>query len=310
MKYIDGEAIRSALPFSRWVDLIEEALLLEAGKDYMMPQRTHVNFDNNTLLFMPCIAKKYFSTKVLSLYPDNPRAGKAALHGLVILNDRKDGKALAVLDGTTLTAMRTAAVGSFAVRHLSPAGAKRLGIAGLGVQGMHQAIFACSERVIDEVTIFDKNRDLYSSFISRFNNEYPSIKIRSAGSSRELCENADIIITATNSTSPVLPDDEELLRDRTIIGIGSYKEEMREFPDALYKIAGCIYLDSMHAIKESGDLIHPLSYGLIKKTDLLFAGELLKGNKQEGPLMVFKSVGSALFDLMGAVLVYETLYMS
>jgi ornithine cyclodeaminase/alanine dehydrogenase-like protein (mu-crystallin family) len=310
MEYIDGKAIKSALPYSRWVDLIEEAFLLDGEKDYMMPERSHVNFDNNTLLLMPCIAKKYFSTKVVSLYPHNPRAGKAALQGLVILNDRQDGKALAVIDGPTLTAMRTAAVGSFAVRHLSPAGAKRLGIAGLGVQGMQQAVFACSEREIDEVTIFDENRDLYSSFTSRFNEQYPGIKIRSAGNSRELCENAEIIITATNATSPVLPDDEKLLRDKTIIGIGSYKEEMREFPDSLYKIAGCIYLDSMHAIKESGDLIYPLKKGLIKETDLLYAGELLKGDKQEGPLMVFKSVGSALFDLLGAVLVYETLYMS
>ncbi len=310
MEYIDGKAIKSALPYSRWVDLIEEAFLLDGEKDYMMPERSHVNFDNNTLLLMPCIAKKYFSTKVVSLYPNNPRAGKAALQGLIILNDRQDGKALAVLDGPTLTAMRTAAVGSFAVRHLSPAGAKRLGIAGLGVQGMQQAVFACSEREIDEVTIFDENRDLYSSFTSRFNEQYPGIKVRSAGNSRELCENAEIIITATNATSPVLPDDEKLLRDKTIIGIGSYKEEMREFPDSLYKIAGCIYLDSMHAIKESGDLIYPIKKGLIKETDLLYAGELLKGDKQEGPLMVFKSVGSALFDLLGAVLVYETLYMS
>lgn len=310
MKYIDGEAIRSALPFSRWVDLIEEALLLEAGKDYIMPERSHVDFDNNTLLLMPCIAKKYFSTKIVNLYPDNPRAGKPALQGLVILNDSLDGKALAVLDGPALTAMRTAAVGSFAVRHLSPSGAKRLGIAGLGMQGIYQAIFACSERDIHEVSIFDQNRTLYSNFIKSFNDKYPSIKIRIAGNNRELCENAEIIITATNSTTPVLPDDEELLRDRTIIGIGSYKEEMREFPDALYKIAGCIYLDSMHAIKESGDLILPLRKGLIKKTDLLYAGEILKGNKQEGSPGVFKSVGSALFDLMGAVLVYETLNMS
>ncbi|MDT8401019.1 MAG: ornithine cyclodeaminase family protein [Bacteroidales bacterium] len=309
MEYIDAKAIRTALPYSQWVDRIEKAFLLEEGKDYIMPERTHVNFGKNTLLLMPCIADKYFSTKLITLYPDNYLEGKASLQGLVILNRRTDGEALAVLDGPAITAMRTAAAGSFAIRHLSPESASRLGIIGLGTQGLHQALFACSERKISELTIFDQNKKLYQPFISNFTSEYADIKINMAVNSRDLCEKAEIIITATNSTEAVLPDDEEILNDKTIIGIGSYKENMREFPDSLYKVAGSIYIDSFHALKESGDLIYPLSRGLMKETDFHIAGDLMKGKKQMGDLRVFKSVGMALFDLLGSVLVYETLYM-
>ncbi len=309
MEHIDSEAIRSAVPYSRWVDLIEEALVLEPGKDFIMPKRTHVNFDNNTLLLMPCITERYFSTKLITLYPNNYLEGKAALQGLVILNDRCDGKPLATLDGPSITAMRTAAVGSFAVRHLSNPGSSHLGIIGLGTQGLHQALFACSERNISEVTIFDEKGELYSRFIRAFNAEYDSIKINIAKNSRELCENAEIIITATNSNEPVLPDEESLLINKTIIGIGSYKKDMREFPDSLYKNSGSIYIDSFHAIEESGDLIYPVKRGLMKESDFRIAGDLLKGEKTVGPIKVFKSVGTALFDLLGSVLVYETLYM-
>ncbi len=310
MNYIDGKTVRSAVSYKRWTDTMEKSFLLEQGKDYIMPERTHVNFDNNTLLLMPCIAGRYFSTKLITLFTENKKAGKEPLKGLVILNDRNDGEPLAILDGPAITAMRTAAVGSCAVRHLSPPGSSYLGIIGLGIQGLHQALFACSERNISELTIFDKYDESYPGFMRSFNAEYPGIKINKARNNRELCEKAEIIITATNATEPVLPDDEKLLTGKIIIGIGSYKKNMREFPDSVYKLAGNIYVDTMHGLKESGDLTYPLSKGLLTESDILGADHfLMKEKKEQGSTRVFKSVGTALFDLLGSVLVYETLYM-
>lgn len=309
MNYIDGKTVRSAVSYGLWVDTIENSFLLEEGEDFLMPERTHVNFDNTTLLLMPCIAGRYFSTKLITLYTGKTSKGKVPLKGLVILNDRSDGEPLAVIDGPALTAMRTAAVGSFAVRHLSPDDASYLGIIGLGVQGLHQALFACSERNIRELTVFDKNNELYAGFIRDFNAEYPDIKINIAKNNRELCEKAEIIITATNAREPVLPDDKALLINKLIIGIGSYKKDMREFPDSLYRLAGKIYVDTTHGIKESGDLIYPLNNGLLSESDILGADHLIKRKKEHGSTRVFKSVGTALFDLLGSVLVYETLFM-
>ncbi|MFO7851038.1 MAG: ornithine cyclodeaminase family protein [Bacteroidota bacterium] len=308
MNYIDGQSVRSAVPYRSWVDVIEKALQLEEGKDYIMPERNHVDFDNSTLLLMPCIAGKYFSTKLITLFTGNKESEKSPLKGLVILNDRKNGEPLAVLDGPAVTAMRTAAVGSYAVRHLSKDSSSKLGIIGLGIQGLHQAIFACSERDINELSIYDKNKESYPGFIRSFTTEYPDIKIHEAKNNIELCEKAEIIITTTNAREPVLPDEEELLANKLIIGIGSYRKDMREFPDSLYKLAGKIYVDTMHGLSESGDLIYPLSKGLLDKSDIIDAGHLAKVNNKDST-MIFKSVGTALFDLLGSVLVYETLYM-
>ncbi|MBS0009867.1 MAG: ornithine cyclodeaminase family protein [Bacteroidales bacterium] len=309
VKHIDRETIRKALPYARWLKMVEKAVMLKEGKDYIMPERAHIDFDNDTLLVMPCISGNYFSSKIITLFPGNTAKGKERLKGLVILNDRNDGEALAILDGPSITAMRTAAVGGFAVRHLSPPGSSRLGIIGLGIQGLHQALFACSQREIGEITVFDKNEASYPVFSRQFKLEYPGITINTAVNSRQVCEKSDIIITATDSTKPVLPDDAELLEGKTIIGIGSYKKEMREFPDSLYSLAGKVYVDTVHGIRESGDLIHPLSKGILEKADILEAGDLLRGEKPRGSTRIFKSVGSALFDLLASVMVYETLYM-
>lgn len=309
MKYIDSKTVQSAAPYKSWVDTIENSFQLEQDKDYIMPSRTHINIGNNTLLLMPCIAGKYFSNKIITLYPENSKSGKTAIKGLVVLNDLDDGEPLAIIDGPAITAMRTAAVGSCAIRHMSPSDASYLGIIGLGTQGLHQALFACSERNIRELTIFDKYDELYSAFISSFSTYYPNIKVNIAKSNQELCENADIIITATNAREPVLPDDMKLLAGKLIIGIGSYKENMREFPDSVYKLSGKIYVDAIHGLKESGDLIYPISKGLLAESKILSADHILKDKMDEGSTRVFKSVGMALFDLLGSVLVYETLYM-
>ncbi|MFP4487969.1 MAG: ornithine cyclodeaminase family protein [Bacteroidales bacterium] len=307
MNYIDSKTIKGLRPYSRWIDTIEEAMLLKPGIDYIMPLRTHIDFDDNTLLLMPCIAEKYFSTKLVSLYPGNASAGKPPLKGMIVLNDRSDGEPLAILDGPAITAMRTAAVGGFAVRHLSPADASSLGVIGLGTQGLHQALFACAERKIKEITVFDCRNDSCRLFIRNFNAVYPDIKISIAESTELVCKQSEIIITATNSKEPVLPDDEDILRGKTFIGIGSYKKDMREFPDSLFRLADRIYTDTLHGLKESGDLIYPLENMIMDKTDFLEAVSLLNDGELPGTTRVFKSVGMALFDLLASVLVYETL---
>ncbi|MDZ7739792.1 MAG: ornithine cyclodeaminase family protein [Bacteroidales bacterium] len=306
MNYIDSKTIRALLPYSEWIDTIEKALLLKQGADYIMPLRTHIDFDDNTLLLMPCIAEKYFSTKLVSLYPGNASAGKPPLKGMIVLNDRSDGEPLAILDGPAITAMRTAAVGGFAVRHLSPVDASALGVIGLGTQGRQQALFACSERKIKEITVFDCLADSCRLFTSTVNAEYPDVKINIAESTMQVCKQSEIIITATNSKEPVLPDDEDILRGKTFIGIGSYKKDMREFPDSLFRLADKIYTDTLHGLEESGDLIYPLENKIMDKSDFLEAGRLLKDKDLSSTTRVFKSVGMALFDLLASVLVYET----
>jgi ornithine cyclodeaminase len=286
-------------------------LILYEKKEFEMPMRTHADYRGNTLLLMPCFTRDRFVTKLVSLFPGNAAKNLPVLMGTVILNDGKTGEPLALLDGAKLTALRTGAVGGVGVRYLTPPDIRSLGIIGAGVQGLHQALFACRERDISRVSVFDRNPETAYSFMKTLAGLLPGVKICQTGSPEELLKESELIITATNAAEPVLPDDKALLRGKHFIGIGSYKPGMREFPAALFKLLDKMYVDTEHALEESGDLIDPLKNDWLKKEQVQTLGKLVGGKEKKAPLKgtttLFKSVGMALFDLMVADLIYRTL---
>ena len=79
----------------------------------------------------------------------------------MLLNDYQTGKPLAILDGQTVTAWRTGAVGGVGIRHLAAKDSHTVGIIGAGVQGFYQALYACTARDIHTVYVYNhSNRDL------------------------------------------------------------------------------------------------------------------------------------------------------
>jgi ornithine cyclodeaminase len=308
MKNFDSNAIGKAAPIDRWVTAMEQAFIDTALGVVEVPQRMHIDRDINTHLLMPCFGDTYFSTKLVSVFPDNLRKKEPMIYGSVLLNDGQTGKPLAVMDGSKLTAMRTAAVGAVGIKYLAPEDVSILGVVGLGIQGFHQALFACQQRRIKTLRIMDHSRKVMSRFSERFNAFYPEIKVIPCKSADELCEASEIVITATGSHQPVVPAQGGWWKGKTVIGIGSYKPDMREFPDQFIGGLKQIFVDTPVALKETGDLVEPLTRGLIKEEDIFPLWDLIQGNIQlRGETRFYKSVGMAAFDLYGAKLVFESL---
>ena len=306
MILIDSNTIGNAAPIEKWVNAMERALKDTATGILEVPQRMHIDRGQNSLLLMPCFGEEYFSTKLVSVFPENQSRKEPVIYGSVVLNDGRTGKPLAVLDGGKLTAMRTAAVGSVGIKYLAPDDASRLGIIGLGIQGFHQALFACQQRPVKQVSIIDHSRQIMSRFAERFNAYYPDIKVLKCDTARELCQDSDIIITATGSHQPVVPGTGAWWKGKTLIGIGSYKPNMKEYPDEIFRDVNRVYVDTLHANSEAGDLVDPIRKGLIREKDIIpIADLILKKSTVNGATRFFKSVGMAAFDLYGAKLVYE-----
>lgn len=302
---INSSVVSSIADYDTWVSAIEESFTLKRGRDYKMPVRSHIDFGDNTLLIMPCIGSDYYACKLVSIFPANPGQGLAPLSGSVLLFSAKTGKHLALIDGASLTAFRTAAAGSFGIRHLAPAKATELGVIGLGSQGIHQTLFACSQRNFNTINIYDRNPTSIERYQEMILSEYPEVEIRSTDSTRQVVSESEVIICATNSGHPVIPDEPELLEGKTFIGIGSYKPDMREFPDSLFRLVDKIYIDTRDGLAESGDLIYPLENNLISRDAFIEGGDLSSHLPDKNRTRVFKSVGMALFDLAAAVMVYE-----
>ena len=288
-------------------DVMEEAMKAYAEENFIMPDRSHMDFNGNTLLSMPSFQGKYFSTKLVSLFPGNPKNGNPVLYGTVILNDGSSGKPLALLNGAKLTSVRTAAVGSTGIRHTSPKDASTLGVIGAGVQGFQQIVFACHNRPIKQVYIYDPFLKDLNSFVDKLKSELNNIEIKVAKEPEVICENSEIIITATNSTSPVLPNNPKLLEGKSFIAIGSYKPEMIELPDSIYPLLEHYFIDVNMAIEESGDLIHPIRKGLINHKNIHPLSAVIQGyiKINHHKTSLYKSVGMALFDLYAAKYIYE-----
>jgi ornithine cyclodeaminase/alanine dehydrogenase-like protein (mu-crystallin family) len=309
MKFIDSKTISEAATVHEWIKITEEAILASLTDKVMVPQRMHIDHGRDTFLLMPCITDEYWTTKLVSFCPDNNSLGLPSIYGTVMLNSSSTGEPLAVMDGSKLTALRTAAVSAVGIKYLAPENAASLGVVGTGAQAVEQARFASSVRKIETINIFDLSEISLRHFIQRFEAEFPGISLKVCKDAGSVCSSSEIIITATNSTGPVFPDKKDLFTGKTFVGIGSYKPDCREYPDALFMNLEQIFTDTVHALKESGDLIYPVNNGLIPKDRIYSLGSLVNGDisLSGAPTRFFKTVGNAIFDLYGAKLIYEKL---
>lgn len=302
MLCLSADDILKAASCQEVVMIVEKALMMYEKKEFYMPQRIHLDYQGNTLLLMPCFTQESMATKLLSVFPGNREKNKPVMSGIVVLNDAETGEPIAMLNGAKLTAVRTGAVGSVGVRYVTDPDITTVGIVGLGVQGFHQAIFACAVRKIQKIVIYDINPEIQKGFIEQFRFFYPRIEVCPVERVEDILKQTDLIITATPSESPVIPDDEKMILGKKFIGIGSFRPRMREYPESLFRNLDCLFIDTDHALSETGDLIDPLRSGWIAENQIISAGKLLLGEVVVDRMKtcLFKSVGMALFDLVVA----------
>jgi len=306
---IASESIYQSISLEDMLAAMEAAILAHDEERTHTPQRTHINSKKNTFLMMPCFGEKYFSTKLVSVFPDNAEKDIPIIYGTVILNNGHTGEPLAVLDAKAITALRTGAVGGLSVKYLVPESIENIGVIGTGVQGLHQALFACTVRKqVKNVWMVNRSAERLIWFEQEFKKYFPNINLHKAKNNTELIQQSQLIITATTSSTPLLPDDADLLKGKHFLAVGSYKPDMRELPDALFSLVDKVYVDTFHAIEESGDLALPIKKGLLKREQIHTLAQHIR--QQTIPTntpktTLFKSVGLAVFDLFAAALVYE-----
>jgi len=306
MLILNKTEIENLLSPKEVLQAIEKAFTLFHTNSFHMPDRMHAHQNDNTLLLMPCFTQNYFGTKLVSVNPNNPTVGKPSIYGTMVLNDGNSGEPLALLNGAALTAIRTGAVGGIGIKHISPESSNKLGIIGTGNQGFTQAIFAAQVRPIKEITVFDLDNEKLNEFISKLKQSLPETQIQSAKSTEELVLKSDIIICTTSSKTPVIPNNSELLKGKTFIGIGSYKPDMREFPDELFPLLDKVWTDTPFASKESGDLAIPLSNKILEEKQIKPISDLIITKEiDQSETTFFKSVGMALFDVVVAEYMYK-----
>lgn len=301
--------VRRALPMSDAIEGMKEAFSLLSAGEAMLPQRTQlpVAEHEGVSLFMPGYlpAVDALAIKIVSVFPQNVARGLPAIHGVVVGLDSETGKPLALLEGGTLTAIRTGAGSGAATDLLARQDAAIVAIIGSGVQARTQLEAVCTVRNIREARVYSPNQENAKAFAQEMAGRRPApADVRVVASANEAVRDAHIVCTATTSSSPVFSG-AVLSPGSHVNAVGSFRTDMQEV-DVETVSRALVVVDSREAAREeAGDLMIPINDGVLG-FDHIHAelGEIVNGTRSgrtdDDQVTYFKSVGVAVQDVIAA----------
>lgn len=310
MLILTADEVRKALPMEEAIEAMKRAYASLSDGSAQVPLRTRLPIPESEALslFMPAYVGSRdgnaLAIKIVSLFPTNPGRGLAYIQAAVLALNPETGQAIALLEGSSLTSIRTGAASGAAIDLLARPESKVAAIFGAGVQGRTQLEAACTARQVKAAFIYDADPAKAALFAEEMKDKGLVQDIRVAANAEEAVQNADIICTATTSSKPVF-EDTDVKPGTHISAVGSYTPDMQEVP-AETLLRARIYVDSRSAsLEEAGDLIQPMRAGLFDETHIY--GELgemilgrIPGRQSSEEITYFKSVGIAVQDAMAA----------
>lgn len=298
---LTDEQLFSLLQPEEIISAVREAMIWDEEHPGNVPQRMHINRGDDTFLLMPAFGPGFHGTKLVSVIPANSNAGRAVISGSYLLYDSSTGEPIMMTGAGMLTALRTGAIAAVAAQALSAPDTHSLGIIGCGVQGISAARLIPFVRPIKKIFCHSRSVASLENFRKEVRGFHPEIEIIFCKDSSEVQRSATTLVLATTSAEPVLADDEKLLAEKCLIALGAYRTNMRELPDAAFRLSGAVILDAEGGRHETGDARVPVEKGLISEKNIFTLGKVLLGHRKlDSGTRVFKSAGYALFDLFTA----------
>ncbi len=311
MLILNAQEARQALPMREVVEAMKQAYAALSAGQADVPLRTRISIPRREALaiFMPAYAHTpqadALAAKIVNIYPQNPARGMPYIQAAVVVFDAETGKVAALLEGNTLTAIRTGAGSGAAIDLLAREDSRTVIVFGAGAQGRAQLEAACAVRAIEKAWIADPHPERIEAFIADMAGRagIPAA-LSAATDARAALREADIVCAATTSKTPVFSD-ADLKRGAHISAIGSYTPQMQETPPETI-LRASVFVDSRSAVlAESGDLIQPIQSGLISEAHIRAElGDVILGKKvgrtSSDEITYFKSVGVAVQDALAA----------
>jgi ornithine cyclodeaminase len=306
-----GEAeVTAHLEMGECIEAMERALGELARGESHMPLRTAMRGPGSSGLLglMPAHRggeRPVYSLKAVCVFPENPRRGLDAHQGIVVLFDGHTGLPTAILNGSALTSIRTAAVSAVATSLLARPDAAVLAVIGSGVQAHAHVRALAAVRPWRAAAIHSPNREHAEALAAQAARVLGAgVAVECAASAREAVAGADVVVTATSSSTPVI-ERPWLAEGVHVNAIGASVPSAREL-DVATIAAAELFVDSREsAANEAGDYRLALEEGAIGAAHIRASlGEVAIGAHpgRSGPqaLTVFRSLGLAVEDLAAA----------
>jgi ornithine cyclodeaminase/alanine dehydrogenase-like protein (mu-crystallin family) len=307
-----GHHVRELLPYGECADVMRQALAELARGQVQQPLRTIVRPAGAAgfMALMPAYADgSAYGLKAICITPGNPAAGKDAHQGGVLLFAADTGEPLALVNASAVTEIRTAATSAVATGLLArpgPDDPAELALIGTGVQARAHAYALAATRPLIGIRVAGRDlaraRALAGELASQLN--VPAV---AHGAVRDAVAGADIVVTATTSSQPVLRR-EWLAAGTHINAVGACVPGDREIDTATMAEAA-LFADSRESVQnEAGDYLLAQAEGVVNPVRAEL-GELIAGSAPgragDDEITLFESLGLAAEDLAAASYLYD-----
>lgn len=298
MQILNREQTIQALPYSKLVPAVAQAAQELAAGTITAPERQVVTIDAaSVLLSMPAIGSDISATKLITVHGNNAKHQLPAIQGEVIVFETTTGRRLAMLDGPTVTARRTAAMTMLGIETLAPRKPKSVLIIGTGAQAAAHVDALVEYFGVEMFSIAGVTQADAKAFAATLMQRHSILTVRfmAASTLEQELPTADVIIALTTSTVPVIPAN--IPPETLAIGVGAFKPNMAEFPPELLHARSIVVDDFDGAKHEAGDLIQ----AKVDWQRVTGIADVLSGKApRPSSTPVFKTVGQAAWDLAAA----------
>jgi ornithine cyclodeaminase len=310
---LNQSEIEQLLPMQTCIEVMTQALIALARGHVHLPLRMVMQPPEavGVMALMPAYVageSAALGVKIINIFNGNPAKGKDSHQGTVMLFDAGTGEPLAVMNASTVTAIRTAAVSGVATRLLAREDASDLAIIGSGVQARsHLAAMTCV-RSIRRVRVASRNFEHAQKFAAELQPQY-AFSIEPKKTIEAAVRGADLIVTATSSSEPIIQRD-WIAPGAHLNVVGASQPTAREV-DTATMAASSLFVDRREStLNESGDYLLAAREGAIGPEHIRAEiGEVLIGTKagrtRPDEITLFKSLGLAVEDVASAAYVYR-----
>lgn len=241
-----------------------------------------------------------FVVKVATGFYENAGKGLPSNSGLVLAFDRLTGLPVAVLlDEGELTNLRTAAAGAVAAKHLANPSVRTVAVLGAGVQARLQIEYLSKVREFDRVHVWSRRPETAEKLARHFRSAI-GCSAQAVGTPSEAAKGADIIVTATAATKPLLKA-ADLDPGTHITAMGSDTTEKRELAGDVLRRADTVVADSKKQCSERGEIHHACQEGLLNASEVCELGDIISGavagRTEAGQITIADLTGVAVQDV-------------
>jgi len=306
VRLIRADQVRQACPMALAIESVEQGFVALSAGRARVPLRSRTDLGAGAVgLTMPAAlgGSPYSVVKLVAVVPANPGRGLPLVSATVLLSDAATGQALALIDGESVTALRTGAAGGVAARLLAAPGARLVALFGAGSQARAQLLALAAVRPIARVRVVTRSPE-HGADLLRWAAERPElggVRVDRCPAAAAIA-GAEIVVTATSSPVPVF--DGTLLGPGThVTAVGAFTPDTRELDGATMRGATVFVDERKAALAEAGELAG-LGAEDVREIGAALCGEV-PGRSDAEERTVFKSVGNAIQDLVVAAAVYD-----